>query len=234
VSPQLAFVLLLLAVAAALIYWEIYICEGAHLGERFVIWLYDLTARRYDGIKDFDPDWERGFLGEPAYSAIGELDGARVLDVGAGTGRLARSMLPAARGRPLLVNLDASRSMIAEAVKRVDAGVSPWVLGQASTLPFAAATFDLVASLEMLEFTRSPRACLAEMERVLRPGGWLLVTNRVGRQARWILGRTFGRDRFAALLGDLGLEGVETFDWQVEYDLVWARKPDEVAAAVRP
>ena len=35
---------------ALLAYWELVIAEGAHLGPRVVVWLYDLTARRYDGI----------------------------------------------------------------------------------------------------------------------------------------------------------------------------------------
>ena len=42
-----------------LLAWELWICEGAHFGRRFVVWLYDLAAGRYDRIKHFDPDWER-------------------------------------------------------------------------------------------------------------------------------------------------------------------------------
>ena len=38
--------------------WELWICEGAHLGRRAVVFLYDITARRYERIKCFDPEWE--------------------------------------------------------------------------------------------------------------------------------------------------------------------------------
>jgi ubiquinone/menaquinone biosynthesis C-methylase UbiE len=217
---------------ALLAYWEIWVCEGAHLGDRFVVWLYNVSAGRYDRIKEFDPDWERRYLGEPVAAVLGSLPDARLLDVGAGTGRLARA-LAGTPADPFLVNTDASRAMIGEAVKLVDRRASPWVRGRAAGLPFAPASFDLVCSLEMLEFTPSPRVSLEEMRRVLRPGGWLLVTNRVGRQAAWIVGRTFRRDRFEVLLDGLGLEEVETFPWQVEYDLIWARKPEPVNAPVR-
>src|SRR3972149_526504 len=57
--------------AVALLTWELWICEGAHFGRRFVAWLYEISARRYDGIKQFDPDWERRFLGESVANALG-------------------------------------------------------------------------------------------------------------------------------------------------------------------
>jgi hypothetical protein len=82
----------------------------------------------------------------------------------------------------------------------------------------------MVSSFEVLEFTPRPCAVLAEMVRVLIPGGWLLVTNRVGWQARWILGKTIPRSRVRAKMTGLGLTDVEVAFWQMDYDLVWARK----------
>jgi ubiquinone/menaquinone biosynthesis C-methylase UbiE len=92
-------------------------------------------------------------------------------------------------------------------------------------LPFSDDTFDLVASLEILEFTPNPRKTLVELVRVLRPGGWLLVTNRVGWEAPLILGKTYPRVQFPGFLKGLGLVEVEDFRWQKTYDLIWARKP---------
>jgi ubiquinone/menaquinone biosynthesis C-methylase UbiE len=207
--------------------WELWICEGAHLGRRFVVWLYDLAAGRYDRIKGFTPAWERRFLGEPVATALGGLPGARLLDVGAGTGRLARALLPIETFHGTLIALDASRRMLGFARRVAPASARRWVRAWAVPLPFAAHTFDMVASLEALEFTPEPRRTLAEMVRVLRPGGWLLVTNRVGWQAPWILGRTFTRAAFPQVLEGLGLHGIETYRWQIDYDLVWAIKTDE-------
>ena len=76
----------------------------------------------------------------------------------------------------------------------------------------------------MLEFTPSPRRTVQELVRVLRPGGWLLITNRVSRDARWILGRTIPRKDFPAFLQSVGLDDIDVLPWQVDYDLAWARK----------
>jgi hypothetical protein len=65
---------------------------------------------------------------------------------------------------------------------------------------------------------------MTEMVRVLRPGGILLATNRTGPSARWLPGRTMKRDVFAAVLESLSLEDVRINAWQVDYDIVWARK----------
>ncbi len=86
--------------------------------------------------------------------------------------------------------------------------------------------------LEVLEFTPSPRRTLEELVRVLRPGGWLLTTNRIGWQAPLILGRYTSRTRFSRMLTDSGLKHVEVYPWQEDYDLAWAQKPQP--ASTRP
>lgn len=222
-----------LALVILLAVWELWVCEGAHLGRRFVVAMYDFAAGKYDGIKDFDAGWERRFLGEPLAQAVGSLAGPRILDVGAGTGRTARALLPLLRGGALLAAVEPSRRMQGVGAGHVVDRRAAWVRAWADPLPFADDSFDLVVTLEMLEFTPAPRRALEEMVRVLRPGGWLLTTNRVGAQAAWILGRTFPRKSFPQVLERLGLDGVETHAWQVEYDLHWARKPDPVPALVR-
>jgi ubiquinone/menaquinone biosynthesis C-methylase UbiE len=206
----------------ALLVWEFYVCEGAHLGPRVVIGMYDLAATRYDRIKQFDPDWERRFVGEPIANAVEQLAGARVLDAGAGTGRVARALLPLTDSTLELVCLEPSRKMLALGRKLAPRAL--WLRGRADPLPFADGTFDIVVSLEVVEFTAEPGRTLRELVRVLRPGGSLLVTNRVGREAPLILGRTIRRAAFPEHLNALGLEDVILYPWQVEYDLAWAVK----------
>lgn len=216
---------ILLLIAALLAYWEFSICEGAHLGRRAVVWLYDLTSPQYNSIKQFDPDWEQRFLGEPVAIVMGSLEGSRMLDVGAGTGRLAWALNLGGGFHGRLIAVEAARGMIRRSLP-VDAEFDlAWVQAWAEPLPFNQREFDLVASLEVLEFTPDPRATLRELVRVLRPGGWLLVTNRIGWQAPLILGRTFSPDEFPQVLKDLDLVDVEVFPWQEDYDLAWARKP---------
>ena len=204
--------------------WELWICEGAHIGRGFVVWLYDLAAFRYEKIKQFDPTWERRFLGEPLAAVASGMENARILDIGAGTGRIARTLNPLQTFQGMLTSLEPSRRMLALGRRLTPPGSTIWVQAWSVPLPFAEGSFEIVVSLEMLEFTPKPLATLTEMVRVLCPGGWLLVTNRVGKEAPLILGRTFRRDDFPQLLKTLGLQDITVYPWQVTYDLAWARK----------
>src|SRR5215831_4671940 len=87
------FVIAVVTAVGLLAYWELIVAEGAHLGTGVVVWLYDLTARRYDRIKQFDLQVEAQTLGLPLAMALAELDEASILDVAAGTGRVARTLL---------------------------------------------------------------------------------------------------------------------------------------------
>ncbi|MFV1858471.1 MAG: class I SAM-dependent methyltransferase [Anaerolineales bacterium] len=229
--------LLLLPIVALvlLIVWELWICEGAHLGRRVVVWLYDLAAARYDGIKQFDVDWERQFLGEPLNKILSELPKARLLDVGAGTARTFRALNGNGLGQDsdgndesppagLLVGVEPSGHMM-ELGREMAGPDHAWVQGWAVPLPIARESFDVAVCLEVLEFTPHPRQTIGEILRILRPGGWALLTNRIGWQAPLIFGRTVSRPRFPDLLRELGFETVEVFPWQVDYDIAWARKP---------
>ena len=216
--------LVLVALIALLLVWELWVCEGAHLGRRVVVWLYDVAANRYDGIKQFDPDWERQFLGEPLERILSDLPHPILVDIGAGTARTFRSMddLPGL-GRAL-VGIEPSRRMMALGRGKVGAH-HQWVQGLVVPLPLAPASVDVAVCLEVLEFTPNPSRSIGEILRVLRPGGWALLTNRIGWQAPLILGRTVPRDRFSDWLQERGFEAVEVFPWQVDYDIAWARKP---------
>jgi ubiquinone/menaquinone biosynthesis C-methylase UbiE len=115
--------------------------------------------------------------------------------------------------------------MLARGRRLVDSPRTPWVQAVAVPLPFTEGGFDVVVCLEVIEFTPDPAETLSELVRVLRPGGWLLITNRVGWEAALILGKTRSRARFPNWLRGAGLTEIEVYPWQVDYDLVWARKP---------
>ena len=67
-----------------------------------------------------------------------------------------------------------------------------------------------------------PRTALAEMTRVLRPGGLLLTTIRI--DTRWMPGRTWSEARMWAELEALGMRAIEVMIWQEDYSQVWALK----------
>lgn len=105
--------------------------------------------------------------------------GARVLDVGCGPGHLAIRL---ARDADLRVTgLDLDPRMIERArrqARRAMAGgqqLPDFIVGDATALPFPDATFDLVVSTLSMHHWAEPAQGLAEVGRVLRPGGRALV-----------------------------------------------------------
>jgi ubiquinone/menaquinone biosynthesis C-methylase UbiE len=110
--------------------------------------------------------------------------GARVLDVGCGTGVVARSAAPRVGGGGAVVGLDADPAMLAVA-RAASAGAAPpvrWCAGSALDLPFADGSFDVVLSQQALQFFADPGTALGEMRRVLGRGGRLAVSTWRGVQ----------------------------------------------------
>lgn len=104
-------------------------------------------------------------------AAIGQ--GDRVLDVGCGTGVLAREAAERVGADGHVIGLDFNEGMLAVA-RRVRPEIE-WRQGDAMHLPFEDGAFDAVVSQFMLMFCPDPVAALREMWRVLAPGGRLAV-----------------------------------------------------------
>ncbi len=225
--------------AAAAIYWLVVLTEGAYLGPRAVTALYDRAAGRYDQIKQFVDEDEDFFLGRPVARFLAGLPGGEMgrlpwlLDVASGTGRLPGTVLRASAGGCRVVALDSSAAMLAAARRKLEQrgwfeGV--FVVHDAAGLPFADGQFPVVACLEALEFLPSPAGAVAELVRVAQPGGLLVLSSRIGRDARLMPGRIFSRAELAGLLRSHGCPAVEIMPWQLDYDLVFARKEGQPAA----
>lgn len=225
-ATQILVIVLILGLAGGLLYWLLFITEGVFLGRRMVVWLYDLTAHKYDRIKDYDDDAEQFFVARPLGFQLRHQRAPMVLDVATGTGRLPYYLLnePTFHGR--VIGLDPSRKMLALAAGKLAPyrGRASLIRQTASPLPFADESFDAVTCLESLEFFPSDVAALKEMVRVLKAGGVLMVTRRRGRTGKAFLGRYRNRVQFEALLSSLNLIEVNTQPWQVEYDQVFGRK----------
>ena len=220
-----------LAVAGAA-YWLLVLSEGTYLGPKVVSLLYDLTARRYDRVKQYEIPLEDITLGEPLAARLGQAPDATVLDVATGTGRVAMSLLRQAGFRGQLVGLDLSAGMLKQAARnlaRYGERVT-WIRHDAGHLPFEDGVFDAVACLEALEFLPDPKQTLAEMVRVLKPGGTLLFTNRIGIEAAFLPGKVLPRDGVREALAGWPLRGVIVSHWEVNYDQVWAWRDGQPSA----
>lgn len=218
------------------IYWAVVLTEGAYLGPRVVRAIYDWGAATYDDVKQYVETDEFWFLGYPLAGRLEESTGRRsfVLDVATGTARLPLALCRVMGFEGQVVGLDLSRRMLAEAERKTAgfAGRVTLVHHPAAPLPFGDGCFDAVTMLEALEFVPDPDAVLREIVRVLVPGGLLLLSNRIGRDALWLPGRAPRPERFEAKLRDLGLVDIQTKPWQEYYDLIWARKPGNPAPRV--
>ncbi len=143
-----------------------------------------------------------------------------------GTGRLPQTLLrqPDFGGRVFALDLSAKMLRIAEHHLAQQPGQAWLLLAAATPLPFLDEQFEAVTCLEALEFFAEAVVALQEMVRVLRPNGWLLITNRVGWEARLMPGRTWSREQVVLILRELQLTDISVRPWQTYYDLVWARK----------
>src|SRR5262249_25952022 len=131
---------------------------------------FDRAAEVYDRTRRLTPE---------ASAATTELlaqelaDRQPALELGGGTGLIA---LPLAEARVRLVGLDLSRPMLAKIVEKAGGSVPfPLVVGDATRLPFVDGAFGGAYARHVLHLIGAWRTALAELVRVVAPGGVLLI-----------------------------------------------------------
>jgi 2-polyprenyl-6-hydroxyphenyl methylase / 3-demethylubiquinone-9 3-methyltransferase len=139
------------------------------------------------------------------------------LDVGCGAGFLSNYL--AARGHRV-AGLDASPESLAVAARHDPSGSADYRLGDALALPYPDASFDVACAMDFLEHVEEPARAVAEIGRVLRPGGLFFF-------------HTFNRNPLAYLVI---IKLVEWFVKNTPRDMHVLRlfvRPDELAAMCR-
>jgi len=139
--------------------------------------VFDSVASRYDVMNDLMSLGLHRAWKAYAVAVAAVREGDRVLDIAGGTGDLARAFARKVGSGGSVVHTDINEAMLRQGRDRLlDEGlVLPTALCDAEALPFASASFDLVSvAFGLRNMTHKERA-LAEMNRVLKPGGRLLV-----------------------------------------------------------
>jgi 2-polyprenyl-3-methyl-5-hydroxy-6-metoxy-1,4-benzoquinol methylase len=147
------------------------LAERATFYERFAD-EFDDRMNRYEVGKRLRLVFDEALAGE-------ELEGRSLLDAGCGTGLFSQA---AAQRGARVTSLDVGERLLEQVARKTD---SERVVGDVAGLPFDDGRFDYVICTEVIEHTLQPRRAVAELARVLAPGGTLVLTtpNRVWHPA---------------------------------------------------
>src|SRR5688572_6503078 len=225
---------------------EIYFYEGVHLGPRLQAWLYDRWSRKYDKGKRESQLHDDEMLAQPLLDALNHVPEPFVLDFATGTGRLSYALMSRLEFKGRIVALDLSQGMLEKAASKLGLdtsetntrstrpssltssrgsfrGARAELLRHLSLpLPFPDAAFDVVCALEVLELFPNMDQPLAELSRVLRPGGILLTSRGTEESGR--LAKVKSKADFGSLLTKHDFANFQIAPWWKLFDRVIAMK----------
>ncbi len=154
-----------------------------YINPKHVKSVFSRSAATYDAHAVLQREVADRLLGHLEFT---RLRPGRILDIGCGTGYFT-GLLRQRFGRAHLVALDIAEPMVGAARgkrKRTffRRGMNGFIAADALALPFSDTSFDLVCSNLTMQWATNPRRMLAEMRRVLAPGG-LLLFSTFGRRS---------------------------------------------------
>ncbi|MBX0326498.1 class I SAM-dependent methyltransferase [Oscillochloris sp. ZM17-4] len=216
-------------IAAASLYWLVVIGEGTYLGPWAVRLVYRLGAAHYDSVRASTHAADPALLLPVLREALAGVARPQVLDVATGTGRVPLLIAGEPGFDGMVVGLDLTEAMLdrARAKQAESCPQAPirWVRAEAGRLAWPDASFDMVSCLEAIEYFPRPRRALAEMARVLRPGGALVISKWPDAWARALPGRALTCSALTRRLTGMGLAAITIRPWQPgNYELVTAKK----------
>ncbi len=138
--------------------------SGSGLGSAYDDWHAQL-----EGAPENDVPWH-----QLVKKHLGRIAGVSLLEIGCGRGAFA-SWLTSLGPFPLVAG-DFSPAAVAMASRTVGGDLCQFEVSDIQSLPHRDSTFEVVISCETIEHVPDPRAAVAELARVLRPGGRLYLT----------------------------------------------------------
>lgn len=129
---------------------------------------YDLSAFDYDKKESYLNSFEKNLL----LPLLGDVKNKKILDVGAGTGRLAVTL---AKMEAEVTAIDVSQKMLDELYKK-NSKIKT-IVGDAESLPFPDDSFDFVIAVFLIVHLKNPSMFFKEAYRILKDDGKLLITN---------------------------------------------------------
>lgn len=149
-------------------------------------------------------------LRDKAIKLVAPKAGKVAADIGAGTGFMTEGLVAAGLR---VIAVDESKEMLEVARRKTAAGGSiSYRQGAADNIPIETGTVDYVFANMLLHHVEDPRLVLREMQRILTPGGALVLTDldrhnfeflRTEQHDRWM---GFDRGEVADWLGEAGME----------------------------
>lgn len=186
------------AIAAAVVVFVV-VTDGRYFGKPLVRWIYDRMGPAIFSVQVDQSTWS------VLFAELEMKAGDRFLDIGTATGDLPISLAAMAVTAIQAIGLEISMPMVKTAVgsarRRGVAARTGFVTADVEApLPFADRAFGCVTALGVLETLRQSGSSLRELNRVLRPGGVLVLSVYTG-PSRWLasLGEGWYREQLSAI-----------------------------------